>query len=249
MPLTDEQSKALDTLATADAAEFADALKAKAQPLYQHVWKGGFKESEQRWKPRAEAAESKVAEVEGKVAEAEAKLSEAQSRAPDVKAINDEWQQKLAKAKADAEAQVAAERTARQQERAARTTSDLKAALSGLDPIYIDAIAATAATRLRHRDDGGLELLEPGGQTPVALSDGTTPIAHLASELKAAADPRWVLSNADRGAGTTGGGGGGGGGGGDLYSRIRADVQKQQETQARVQDAKPLAERLGQKVA
>jgi hypothetical protein len=242
MPLTDEQKAALATLKGADPVDFADALRADAQPLYQRVFKSGFDEAEGRWKARAKEAEGKLAEAETARTEAEQRLADAQSKVPDVAKINDEWTQKIAKLKADADAALVTERTARQQERQARTASDLKAALSGLDPDYIEVVATKHAQRLRYRDDGSLELLEDGGQTPVALAGGKTPVAHLAEEIRQKADAKWVLSNADRGGGVRGGEGGGGGG--DVFARIRNEVKQQQEAQ--VTDSKPLAARLGQ---
>lgn len=245
MPLTDEQKTALATLKTADAAEFADALKADAQPLFQRVFKAGFDEAEGRWKTRAKEAEQKLADAETARTEAETRLRDATDKAPDVKAINDEWTAKVAKLKADADAALAAERTARQQERQARIQSDLRASLTGLDPDYIEVVAAKHAARLRYRDDGALELLEESGQTPVALAGGKAPIAHLAEEIRQKADAKWHLSNADRGGGVRSGEGGGGGGG--VFDRIRAEVKQSQEKQS--QESKPLAARLGMTAA
>ena len=214
MPLSDEQKAAIQTLkgiATDDVQEFATELKGANQAAYQGVFRAGFKEAETRWKPRAEQAETKLTEAESAKAEAERQLQEAQSKQPDVAKLNEQWQAKLDKQKADLEAAVTAEKTRAAGEREARKVADLKASLNGLDPVYVGAVVATEAARIRFKEDGTPELYEAGSDIPTQLPAGKTPYAVLAEEIRSKADPRWVLAGGDSGSGTESGTRGGGG--------------------------------------
>lgn len=222
MPLTAEQKQAIETLKSVtaeDAEEFRNELQSANQPIVHHIFRRGFAEAEGRYKPRAETAEAKIAEVETAKAEAERKLREAEGKQPDVEKIHADWQAKLDAAKAEAET----ERTARKAEREARKLSDLRAHLTGLDPEYARWKATEHAGRLRAKDDGTVELLEAGSEVPVQVPAGKTPYQVLAEEILRTAPAALRTSNADSGGGT----GGGGGGGGDKLSVDDIAARKQ----------------------
>lgn len=207
MPLTAEQKQAIETLKSVtaeDAEEFRTELQAQNNAVVHHIFRRGFAEAEGRYKPRAEAAEAKVTEVEAAKAEAERKLTEAQSSQPDVEKIHKDWQAKLT-AK---EQEVEAERNARRAEREARKLSDLRAHLTGLDPEYAGWKAGEHAKRLHVKDDGTVELREPGSEVPVNVPAGKTPYQVLAEEILKGAPAALRTSNADTGGGAGAGGGG-----------------------------------------
>lgn len=205
MPLTDEQQAALQALQTADPEDFATALRDTAQPQYQRIYNVGHSEATKRAKrEKDELSEQLQTEREAKEALA-AEATELREKQPDVKELNEQWQKKLATATEKHQQDLAAVQERAEAERQARKTSDLKAALTGLDPVYIGVVAERNASRIRYRDDGAAELLDAGGDIPVQTPAGKTPFEVLAEELKQQADPRWVLSNGDRGAGQSSG--------------------------------------------
>jgi hypothetical protein len=231
MPLTDEQKQALGLLKSADAKEFAEALKETAQPLFQEVHNRGFKTAEDRWKPRAETAEQKHTELEQKVTTLEGEKRELFEKQPDVKKLNDDWTAKLATAETKHKTELETERGKVAKERTARIRADLITALTaqGLDPLYVETAVEKHIARLRTKDDGALELLEGSTEIPVQLAQGVTPVQHLAAEVRKGADPRWVLSGADNGGGT----GAAGAGTGDGYDPVAAGkaAAKQQKAE------------------
>jgi hypothetical protein len=212
MPLTAEQKAAIETLkgvTAEDAEEFRNELQTANNAVVHHIYRRGFTEAESRWKPRAETAEAKVTEAETAKAEAERKLQEAEGKQPDVAKIHADWQKKYDADIATRDQQLEGERTARKTEREARKISDLRAHLTGLDPEYARFKASEAAGRLHVKDDGTVELREPGSEVPVNVPAGKTPHQVLAEEIVRAAPAALRTSNADTGGGVDGGGGGG----------------------------------------
>ena len=243
MPLTPEQKQAIETLKSVsaeDAEEFRTELQTHNNAVVHHIFRRGFAEAEGRWKPRAETAEADKTAAETAKAEAERKLTEAQAGQPDVKKLNEDWQAKYDRDLAARDQQLATERTARQQEREARKLSDLRAHLTGLDPEYARFRAAEAATRLRTKDDGTVELLEAGSEVPVQIPAGKTPYDVLAEEITKAAPAALRISGADNGGGASGGGGGGGS---NKWQQRREALEKEREGQKA--SGPPIEQRLG----
>ena len=210
MPLTDEHKAAIQTLKSIpaeDAEEFAGELLKEAQPLSHHISRKGYVDAEGRWKPKAEAAEAKLSEAEQRADQAEEKLRKGVS-SEDRDALNREWQEKYDRDTTSLAAERDAEKQGRVQEREARKLADLKAELTGLDPEYVAFKAASAVQRLQYKDDNTLELYEPGTTIPVAVPAGQSPFKVLAEEIRKAAPPVAILSNADSGSGREGGSGG-----------------------------------------
>ena len=240
MPLTDEQKSALQTLKEADPADFATELKETAQPLYQKLYNAGHSDATKSSKQKQADLEKQLADEQAAKQAAEEQAAELREKQPDIAKLNEQWQAKLAAQKKKDDERYEQEKTARQTEREARKKSDLKAALTGLDPAYIEIAAERHADRIRYGEDGKVQLLEENSEVPVQLGDGKTPFVALADEIKGKADPRWHLSNADRGSGTEGGSGAGGS---TLYERIRAEQKAKQEQEA--ERRRSIAERVG----
>jgi hypothetical protein len=220
MPLTEEQTQALDVLKAADPAEFAEALKDSAQPLYQKVFNLGHSTANKAAKADADALK---AERDQARTEAEDAKKVAADK-PDPDKLHEQYRAQIAKLNSDNAAELERVKAQTATERKARTVADAKAALSaaGLHPDVVDIIAEKHVSRIRHREDGGIELLETGTEIPVQLAAGQTPFAALAADVKKAAPPAWLTSHVDSGSGSSGGGGG--------SSRTAADFKQATES-------------------
>lgn len=209
MPLTQEQKDAIKAavagIAGDDITELTTEIKNANQTAFQAIYRGGFKEAETRYKPRASEADERVAEAERKLAEAEEKVRELTDKSPDVAKINAEWADKLTKAKDKAAADLATVRAEADTVRRSHRDSLLRLELTrqGLDPLYVDTALTKHGDRIR-ANATGYELVEAGGETPVQLDGDSTPFAALAKEIADAADPRWKVSAQSGGAGDRG---------------------------------------------
>lgn len=121
-------------------------------------------------------------------------------------------------------------------ERHRRAVSDFRTKLIGLrvDPIIADALAEKKdiQERIRHKEDGSVEVLQAGKTIPYAASDddGKTPLDLLADEVFAKIDKKFVAANADRGSGQQNGGEGAGGGQSFLKT-LKGDLEKKRTEQ------------------
>lgn len=212
MPLTAEQTAALETLATADAEEVAEALKSSANALYQTVFRAGHSTATQAAKAKREAVEQQLAAEKERADAAEAQVVAIRDKAPDAEALNADWQKKL-------DREIAREREAREaaEAKVARLTTDTvverteNALLAaGIRPRIAKLLAKDAAGRIAWDDSGAPVLYEPGTQIPVQIPAGKTAFDVLAEAEKAQADPADLVSSADRGSGIGGGAAGGG---------------------------------------
>lgn len=216
MPLTDEQTEAIKTLAGADPKDAADALKDGAHPVFQAVFRKGYGTAQGEYegedgkltKAQAEAEAAKT-----RADKAEADLKEARAKQPDLEAAleknNQEWQEKIA-AKEEA---LTAEQEARKKERRARMKSDLRAEMGVInDSEFAEYLADKHLDRLKTGDDGNIVLLEsPDSTVPVQIPQGQTPYKALAADILKDVAPDKKRSDVDSGGGANGGGGGGSG--------------------------------------
>lgn len=210
MPLTDEQKQAITVLAGADPKEATEALKDGAHPLFQSVFRKGYGTAQGEYEGetgKLTKAQAEAAAAKARAEKAEADLTEARSKTPDVDKLHADYGTKL-KEKDDA---IAAERTARENERKARIRSDLRAELGVInDSGYADYLASTHIDRLTPKDDGTVELLEAAGSSvPVQVPQGKTPYKVLAEDILKDVAPDKKRSDVDAGGGAQGGSGGG----------------------------------------
>jgi hypothetical protein len=222
MTTIDEIVKALaehpDT--AADPAKVAAALQASVQPVWQAAYNRGHSDATKRAEEKAATLAADLEAAKATAEEARGKIAELESKTPDAEKIRSEYKEQIAKLTREREE---AEATLKQKlgdERRRRATGDLSTALrkAGVDPLWADDFARREelARRIRHTDDGNIEVLQEGS-TEVTLQapDGTSPLAVLASEYAKKLEPRFLASNGDSGSGLTPGQPGGGAGGYD----------------------------------
>jgi hypothetical protein len=205
MPLTDEQKAALTLLASADVEDFAEALQNEANPLYNRVFRAGVS----RGKESVGAVAKERDEFKARAEEVEQQLADLQAKTPDRAEIDKAWQAKLDKEREKLAAEVESERA-----KVARLTTDTvvekteNALLAaGIKPSVAKLFARDRAQRIRF-DEGGAPVLYDG-EIPVQVPSGKTPFQVLAEQEVAAAEPEFLASRVDVGAGSTNGAGGG----------------------------------------
>lgn len=241
MALTQEQKDALAVVKAIAAEDVEEAAgEIKGAPVYQHVFRGGFGEAEKRWRTRAEQADEKVRSAEERTRQAEERLTELMATTPDVQKLNEEWTQKLQRAKDEHAKALETAKAETEKARSAhrRALLELELLAQGLDPLYVETAIAKYESRIRTREDGTHELIEAGGETPVVLSTDETPFRRLAREIADAADPRWKISTQAGGGGDKGTNGGGSGAGDGGYDPVAAGkaMAEQQKRRAGASD-------------
>lgn len=174
-------------------------------------------------------AAQKLADAEQRATDLQAKLDELSASKPDVKALeetlNARWQKKL-----DAEKQRAdtAVTTLRQRE-VALARAEFLAALTApaedgtrVDPEWAADVAdARWGSRLAAREEGGVRVLQLDGDMEYDAPDTKAALRQLAADARRTVPARYVLTNADTGAGVTSGGVVGGAGG---YDPVKAGL-------------------------
>lgn len=208
MPLTAEQTAALETLKGADAKEVADALKEAHADAYQHVFRVGYGTHKGEAKAKADALEAQIATLTQERDEAKA-AAEAASGNDEQKAAERARLEKAAQ-DAKAEAKAAKEAARKQVEDAHRNIA--KAALTArlvgehrVVPEWAESVVVPgAAERIRTSYD------EATGAVAVDYLDADqTPLTGgldaLAAQLAAGVKADYVRSTADGGSGAQNG--------------------------------------------
>ena len=211
-----ELSELIAKLTEHDAQDVADALQENAQSHYQTVYQRGFSTAHNEAKASAKETEKKLEALQGQLAERDEKIEALQSEQPDVQAIEEKYQTRLAEK--DEELTAAQEAARREVEsiHRSRFESELAAELiaQGVEPDYArEVLVSKHRSRIQptKTDDGyQLKVMGEDGMTPVQAADGK--LAHVvASSIKESVGPKWITSNGDKGAGSQAGGKGSGG--------------------------------------
>lgn len=242
MPLSEEQTAALQTLAAADPKEVADGLKSVHPDAHQHVFRVGYGTAKGEIAPKVEAATAEAEAARQALEDAKAQLAKAGEG-------DEATQQRIAaleKAAQEAkDAKTAAEEAAAERIRSVYRSAEDKALLAGLVAAGVDKDYAAGAVlpvnAARVRIDG---LADDGPAISYLDADGVTPLSGgrdaLVAQLAAAVPAKFKGSAVDAGGGASNGSGGG-------KSRWEAIKQRAED---RVKDApasttKSAAERLG----
>lgn len=218
------------------------ALKSGAHPVFQEVFNAGHSTATEQAKTDKQALETQLADVKADLDKATTRVQELEEKAPDVAKVREQYQTEITDLKTKHEQELEDRDQRLRNERMGRAVSDLRTKLveRGVDGEYaqVKVERADVRARLRHNDDGQLEVLQAGKEIPFQPADGKNALDLLADEIREGTDPKWITSNADRGSGT---GGGGGRPGGDMFDRIRKETKEREKAQG----ARSPEERLG----
>lgn len=214
MPLTDEQKAALTLLKSADAKEFADALRAEANDHYQAIFRVGFGAAKGEYETKLQAAQAEAETLRGQVQEKDQALQQVQQG--DMKALQERittLEQAAQKAKAEAqEARTAATDTLKRYHRDTfeqQVYAELLAAHA--EPRYAkNAVMPEFRSRIEADETGAVRFLDDDG-TPVQAASGELHKV-VAKKILATIPPEFIQSRADKGGGASGGRGAAGSG-------------------------------------
>lgn len=243
MSFTEQLREFLDGLDESVGAEaLADALQEVHQAAYQAIYDRGHGGATSRLKSDIEDLEGKLSKEQKRRKKAEERAEQLEEENPEVGEIRSQYEEQLEETREEYEERLRKQGETLNSERRQRARSDLVAMLSGeLDRDYaevqVDRVLSNG--RIRHDDEGEIEVLQDGKDIPIQADK---PLEALASEITESADPKWRVSKADSGSGTQGSGAAGSGGS-NRYDRIREKAKKEREN-AR-SSGPPAAERMG----
>lgn len=216
MPLSEEHSAALTTLAAADPKDVADELKAVANPAWTLVFNAGHQKATKHNASAITTAEKARDDAHEKVRELEGKLTEAAKGNPDVEKIRRDAADEIARVTAEAkQAEDAFKATITEKDRT-RALDKLEALMTGSDVGIKRAWAKIMrqdpdlVKRLHLGKDGELEVWQAGREIPLAPEAETdeAKLRALAVEIRdrlKTEDPDAIVVAVDEGGGVTGG--------------------------------------------
>lgn len=233
------QAAAEDSEGTADAI---DALQQHAHEVYQEIFDRGHGEATRKAREQTEQLERDLEQARSELEKREQRIERLEEEQPDVARIESEYQDEIAELKEEAREKMSNLRDQISSERMARARSDLTSTLvqEGVDRDYAEVQVHKAVDngRIRHTEDGEVEVLQPGKEIPLQVDD---PLGSLAEEIHDRTPAKFRSSDADRGSGAEGGSGGGSGS--SVYDRIRE--QAEEERTGSRDPSEELDERLG----
>ena len=207
MPLTDEQKTALETLKGADPKELAEAMQSGAHTHYQAIYQKGFSTAHNESKTKLEEKDAEIERVKAEATAKDTELTKLREKTPDVDAVRQEYEAKLT-AKEEEKKKAIEEAEQRVSEvHGSRFDAELSAALvtAGVEPDYAkEVLVPKYRNRRKVEKDGTVKFYDDDGSTPLAAVNGELPRV-AAEKIKAGVDPKWIVSNADKGAGSQGG--------------------------------------------
>ena len=222
-----------------------EALKTSWHGFYQAIANIGFGAANAEHEKTISGLNGEKKELQEKLTAAQTALREAQDKAPDVKTINAQWEQKLEE-----------ERTAHKKE-LEKAHGGTMAVLQDRDDAAFEAeliarkvpksvakvLARDSDARSRRSYDGHtLSVLQAGQKIPFSPGSGQTHLGLLAEEYVARPDIQEILtSDGDSGSGVSGGGGPGRGDAA-FYEGLKKSAEKMQVGEG--MPAKPLRERI-----
>jgi hypothetical protein len=178
-------------------------------------------------------AAGKLTEAQERITELEAEIADVRAKVPDAAAIEAKWQKKLDAEKARADAATTSLRDNQRQLALAEFTAALTAPQDDgtqVDPEWVaDVVEKRWGDRIVVGDDGALRVLQLGDVTTYDAPDPRAAIKLLAADARKAVPPRYVLANADTGAGIQSGGFGAARARGGVATTDEIAAQKQRE--------------------
>lgn len=206
MPLTDEQKQALETLKGADVKDVAEAMKTTANEHYQGIFRIGFGAGKGEQDKKIEQLETDLEAEKAKITAKDAELTKLREKTPDAEEIRKDYEAKLT-AKEEEKKKAIEEAEAKVSEvHGSRFDAELSAALvsAGIEPDYAkEVLVPKYRGRRKVEKDGTVKFYDDDGSTPLAANNGELPKV-AAEKIKAGVDPKWIVSNADKGAGSAG---------------------------------------------
>lgn len=198
----------------AKAKDVAKALRSDSKDVAQLLINVGAGQKSGETQAKVTDLETKLRETEEKLAEVTSEFAEHKAKTPDVATVEAreraKWEPKV-KAKED-ELKAARETTKNVLKRGAVARFTRELIKAGVDPEYAQEVAANKyGDRFDPKDDGTLGVLQVGEAIEYDAADEDSKIAALAADVRKGIAPRWILTNADSGAGVRNGGGGGAG--------------------------------------
>lgn len=192
-----------------------EALKTSWHPFYQAIANIGFGAANAAHEQAVTGLNRQIEELRGQVTTAQAALREAQDKAPDVKAINGQWEAQLNTEREKHRQEIEAAKAETREVLFSRDDAAFEAELVArkVPKSVAKVLAASQEARERRNYDGNtLSVLQAGQKIPFSPGSGQTHLGLLADEYVARPDIAEILtSNGDSGSGVSGQGGPGGG--------------------------------------
>jgi hypothetical protein len=219
MPTVAEILSQLNDLPAEEHAAAVTALQndggAVVKAFRSKVFAAGKKEGSTT---HADAA-AKLAEAEERVTALETELADVKAKTPDAKAIEEAERKKWAPKLEKAERERDDARQALRDKDVSLTVADFLAELgrpaedgTRVDPDYFDVVRTKFGDRIRAKETGGVAVFHIDGDTEYEAPDAKAAVALLAADARKKVPEKFIVTNADRGAGVQPGGYGGGGG-------------------------------------
>lgn len=207
-----ELSELVAELAKHEVKDVSDALQSSAHGHYQAIYQRGFSTAHAEAKTKLEEKDALLEAEREKVTAADSELVKLREKAPDAEAVRTQYEEKLqAKEREKTEAIEAANQRVTEVH-GARFDAELAAALiaTGVEPDYArEVLVPKYRGRRKVENDGTVKVYGDDEATPLDAKNGELPRV-FAETIKTSVDPKWLVSNADKGGGATGGRSGGG---------------------------------------
>lgn len=210
-----------------------EALHQAAQPIYQAVYDRGHGQA-------TKDLNQKVADAETAKTKAETDLAAANELfkgKPDVEALRAQHRTDLERVQNQAKTREEALQKRLQEERSGRALSDFRGHLKGKvvdDYAVVLAERPDLKSRIRHKEDGKVYVVQAGTEVEVQVPAGKDPLQLLAEEVIQSAPSTLRLSGADGGSGITTGATGATGG---SYDPVAAGKQMAEAAKASAKTA------------
>ena len=220
------------------AKAVAKLIQEEAETVYHVIYNAGHGKATAEKNVIIQAKDAEIAQLKTDAETKDIRITELEKKTPELETIRQQYEDQIKTIKAEHKTAIEAKDGQIQSERTGRARSDLRAKLTKLDPLYAEVAVRGAEGRMRFNDKGELEVLQKGLEIPFVPSEGKSGLDLLADEITTEADPRWVTSNVDTGAGSEKGNNTPAGK--DFFESIRTSAPKPDEkSQARLDQMFP----------
>lgn len=216
------------------AKDVATAIRERAKPVGQHLINVGSALKKEEAKRDIDALKAANETLTTERDEAVAALGTANSTKPDVAKIEADWKAKHEKKVGELKEQLKAKDDTLRGALKKASVAKLVAQLTnqGVDPDYAkEVLAGKHAGNIEVKDDGTVLIKSPDG-LEYDGADEDAKVAALAADARKGVAPKWILTNADSGAGVRSGGQSGTG-----YDAAKVGEEMGKQEKARATDS------------